>query len=793
MIDENVPTDDHSPMREMIARVLSKQSLFFLVLAFAPTSYYEFNKGEAQNRRLLPINLPILEPRVARTSYKEIGNLVWWMGRGRLGIMNRINDYLTKNLEDLNSVGKKELADSNKVLGTIGGTRIIENMELIYSIGEFSIFRKSLFNMFPTEKGQELNLNSGVKAIESCNLVERTREELIQIIEKVLQELQIEDYVQIAYYIFMVFDGLSDGENHFPVFVDQTTIKEIIGISEEIFLDFEGEQSVPNKSFRELKNKVSMFSVKLYNEMIGREVHNAYIIHPGLVHSLFPFPTSSPNLNPDVKIEEQREALGAESYLGKAEVDDVEVVFFLNNTKMSEFFERKIVGYLNESSTLLSINLGNKGDSNLSTLPTWLHEQGRLQISNPTESLSDFLISFFYWVKTNVPSTLPVNDVLDLIRSKSISTDKDILRKLQNYSTKTLEFIKSEKPIPTVRKFSLNDKTDFEKIRTGRVGFSSEIVGFAFAAKYDDILFFNSIKDILSKSLRIKNSLSEKNTGVTTAVETMVVGRKTPSLGSSLKRIAEAFDKQSIENLRPIAEVLTPHDFISIPADKDLEVVFNGIFLYLQEWKDNTDSDSELNGKMSIFKTIIKRIATMESDISDFGKKTHGYLQLIFPLSNDRASLEEIETTLSKYRPKLTPYSKFLFSKYLEKICETLEFILSGYEKNKIQILETLNNTLIRFNEALQQIQDFDRSTFTLLEVKSDQLNSEYLQRFKEACRSIPQSGNMHLDSQPEYGNFLDEVDDILMELDKLKEFDESVIKVIEIAIETNKHLNKLR
>ena len=41
LLDETVKTDDHSPMREVIARVNKGESGFYLILAFAPVSFYD--------------------------------------------------------------------------------------------------------------------------------------------------------------------------------------------------------------------------------------------------------------------------------------------------------------------------------------------------------------------------------------------------------------------------------------------------------------------------------------------------------------------------------------------------------------------------------------------------------------------------------------------------------------------------------------------------------------------------------------------------------------------------------
>ena len=793
LLDEKIRSDDHSPMRETIARVLKGTSRFFLILAFAPTSYYEFNKGEAQSRRLLPITLPILEARNSRRVYGRLGNLSWWMARGRFGIINRVIDYLTNNIENADSITKKEIMELNKSLGTIGGSRIFENIELLSSIEDFHFFRRFLINVFPLREGNELMVRGGGKLITRCNIINMNKDEFIQSIENVLRELGTQNQVQVADYIGLVFDGLREDESHFPMFLDQNTIEEIIDIAEEIILDFEGEQAVPYEGLRQVKGDIATFTVKLYSETRSKETEKAYVLDPSFIHSLFPFPTSSPNLNPDIKIEMQRETLGDHTYLGKTRVGDVEVVFFLNSIKMNEFLERRIGDYLNESKSLMALILENKTTAKLSEVPAWLREQGRLKVTHTTESLSDFLTSLFYWIKQKKDRELPLEGVLETLKTGDLTSEKNVLRRLQNYTNKTYEFIKSELPISSPKKFELRDKTDFDQVKTGRIGFSSEIMGFAFASKDDDLQLFNSLKEQLGKSNFIRSVLTEKKTGIATAIETMVVKRKVVSLGAILKRVSESFDGQSIESLRLLAHHVTQEQFASIPSDRDLEVIFNGLFLYLNKWDDNSDAEAQLAKAKKSLTEIIDRIGSLETDISDFHTKSNNTLELIFALSADKNLLLEISSALSKYRNKVSPYSKFLFSMFIEKICETIEPSMSGYEKRKAEFVMGTATTIDRFNEAIKSVEDFDSNTFEMIGISKGNVTSEYIEKFKEACKQISVTGKVDLSSQIDFGGFIEEVEMLSEELAQLYEVDEKIRKMKVIAGETNEMLNKFR
>jgi hypothetical protein len=82
------------PLREVVERVESGNSSFYLIGGFGYASVHEL--GEAEYRRVNPITLPIIKPQsVIDVLDEEIStdrrNFVWWMSRGRPGWLEIAN------------------------------------------------------------------------------------------------------------------------------------------------------------------------------------------------------------------------------------------------------------------------------------------------------------------------------------------------------------------------------------------------------------------------------------------------------------------------------------------------------------------------------------------------------------------------------------------------------------------------------------------------------------------------------------------------------------------------------
>ncbi|MCD6371534.1 MAG: ATP-binding protein, partial [Candidatus Aenigmarchaeota archaeon] len=507
LLDEMVETDDHSPMREVIARVNKGEAGFFLVLAFAPVSFYEFSKGEAQTRRYLPVLLPIVEAKVSREYFGEIGNLIWWMGRGRFGWMLRIKDILEANILDINKISKKELQDICRNIGPIGGVDALE-FEMIEKISDFNNFRDFIIHLEPKEKGGEIYAGS-LQVVKKCLIYNQGQ--ILEILESALRESKVSKVIDISYYLSIILDAISTSDGGIPLFIDPNDWKELLTMTEEVILEFEGEDKLPSEELKLLQDNILDFSfnVRKNAENTGRLIEG-FCISPSFLHTLFPFPTSSPNLIPSKKIEEQRENLADQTYLGREEDNGTSIFFFLNADKIRCFLTQEIKNYLNETKTLILVNLGSKEDINKTKIAQWLERQGRLKVINTPRILSDFIVSFFYWMRNEKGESLPIANFFEKLTESQLVSEKNKARKIAYYSSRISEYIRNELPRKFSPRFILRDKTGFEEFRAGRVGFVPEVIGFSFVESRNDWEVIYKFRNEFEHSQFIRKQSTDK-------------------------------------------------------------------------------------------------------------------------------------------------------------------------------------------------------------------------------------------------------------------------------------------
>jgi|GEM_PF-2761352 len=593
LLDGRVRTDDHSPMREIIARVNKGEAGFYLVLAFAPVSFYEFSKGEAQTGRFLPIILPIVEPKTFRAVFRGIGNLIWWMGRGRYRGISRTQDVFRANVSNINEISKKELLDVCRNIGAIGSVPALD-FESIEKIDDFNSFKDFLICLEPKEKGGEI-YSGTIKVVKKCRIYDNKKHNISDILEKSLKSSKVSKVTDISYYLLIILDALSTSDGKLPLFIESDDWKELFNMVEEIILEFEGEDRLPSEDLRKLQDNVSDFSYNVRKEAESvASLEEGYCITPGFLHTLFPFPISSPNLT-NKKIEQQRENLGDQTYLAREECNGISIFFFLNEDKIRKYLVQESESFLKETKRLVTVNLGEEKGIDIPKLARWLQKEGRLKVITPTRILSDFLVSFFYWIKNERSESLPITRLFEKLTKNQLISEKEKARKIAYYDSRVKEYLDNELPKFYPARYTLSDTGGFDDFKTGRIGFVPEVIGFAFVdGKNDWEALYKFRKEFESTQFVLKAS-SDKKTGVPTALEKLVIeDKKTKaiSMGAVLGRVKDSFDKH-LPNLIEVVDETNKDMFVTIPADDDSKLIFEGIFLYLKEWKDPSKAEEK--------------------------------------------------------------------------------------------------------------------------------------------------------------------------------------------------------
>lgn len=795
LLDGRVRTDDHSPMRDVIARVNNGEAGFYLVLAFAPVSFYEFSKGEAQTGRFLPIILPIIEPKTFREFFEEIGNLIWWMGKGRYRGVSRTQDIFKANVSNIDKISKKELLDVCRNIGSIGGVPALE-FESIEKIDVFEDFRDFLIHLGPKENGGEIHSGT-IKIIKKCRFYKDEKHNLNDILEKSLSGSGVSKVTDISYYLLVILDALSTSDGKMPLFTDSDDWKELLNIVEDIILEFEGEDRLPSEDLRKLQDNVSDFSYNIRRNVENTsELKEGYCITPGFLRILFPFPISSPNLIPDKKIEEQRENLGDQTYLGREELNSIFVFFFLNEDKIREYLVQESKSFLKETKALVAVNLGRGKVNNIPKFARWLRNQGRLEIITPTGILSDFLVSFFYWVRDEKKESLPITSLLEKLEENRSIPQKDKARKIAYYDSRIREYLNSELPKIPPPKYTLIDKTGFDDFMTGRVGFASELIGFAFVDSKHDMDALHEFRYAFESSEFIKKESSKGGgTGVPTALERgrpVMIDKKTKGIikGAVLRKINDSFSKH-LSDLTEVVNETSRDEFVAIPADDDSKRIFEGIYLYLRDWKDHSKAGEKFRDIKSKWDTIAGRIDKLSGEMEEFQKLTDRNIFLTHSMEVDKSKIEEIQKILDEYLTKISPYTKFLFSTFIEKTIEVLEPKLNEIEKKFREFKHSVEDQIKKYKSEIEDIKDFEKDIFEWINKNKDEVQKEFQQKFEEVCTNFTKGGKIDLENVLDVYSFIESVEETVDELQVLKEINESIKQCKTKAHEINKKLGE--
>ncbi len=791
LLDERIETDDHSPMRDVIARVNNGEAGFYLVLAFAPVSFYEFSKGEAQTGRFFPCLLPIIEPKTFRLMFGQVGNLIWWMGRGRYRGVARTQDILKTNVANINEISKKELLDVCLNTGSIGGVPVLE-FESIDKISDFTSFRDFLVQLEPKENRSEI-YSGNIKIVKKCRLYKGKKEDLNEILEKSLRSSEVSRLTDINYYLSVILDGLSSSDGKVPLFIDSDDWGELLNIVEDIMLEFEGEDRLPSADLRRLQDNISEFSYNIRrNADPTNELREAYCIAPTLLHTLCPFPISSPNLT-NKKIEELRESLGDQTYLAKEEYDGLSVFFFLNESKIRDYLMLEGKNFLKETKLLVAVNLGKEEKSAMPKLAQWLRKEGRFRIITLSRILSDFLVSFLYWVRHDKGYTLPIVRLFNTLTDAQVIAEKDRARKIGYYNTRVREYLDSELPKLPRLKYVLHDKGGLDEFKAGRVGFVAEVMGFSFVASKNDSDAAFKFRSDFEKTEFIRKQSTDRKTGVPSAVEKLVVAdKKTKGVtyGAVLKRISTSFSKH-LPDLTEIVNETSKDEFVSIPADPDSERPFEGIFLFLKDWKDPSIAEERFRMARSDWHGVKSRIDGLSKKVREFEELAHGNIPLTHSLEADSPIISSIERTLERYHSKLSPYTKFLLSSFIEKTVEVVEPKLGIIEKRFVELQDSLSDTIVNYKVAFENIKGFGKDTFIWINDSRAEIRKRFQQEFKEACQDFTKSGKIDLENIPDTDSFIENLEEIRKEIQTLVQINESINQCKAMAREVNEKLLK--
>ncbi len=255
-----------------------------------------------------------------------------------------------------------------------------------------------------------------------------------------------------------------------------------------------------------------------------------------------------------------------------------------------------------------------------------------------------------------------------------------------------------------------------------------------------------------------------------------------------LKRISDSFS----DYLPDLAEVVTEtskDEFVSIPVDSDSERIFKGIYLYLKEWRDPSKADEKFKETKSKWGQFKNRISELSKKMEEFEKLTDNCILLTHCLKEDEQIIANIEDILNSYQTRISPYTKFLISTFVEKLLEILEPKLNEIEKTFSNFKNSLEDKIKEYKAAIESIQDFEDDTFEWLNKSQEEIQNEITENFSNACHDFTKGGKIDLESIPDVEPFIEDLKRIIEELQTLDRINESIKQCKKLAQEINKKL----
>ncbi len=786
-----VLTDDKSPLRELTA-----QKKFMVIAAFAPTSFYEALCGEAEKGRWETFKIPLIYAGDLRKKNEKLGNFLWWVSKGRVGLAYKMLDLVKSNqLEKF-----RDFADfAEKEIGRIDDIQSID----IKFLASYSSILKFIKELYPQPLGEQ-KIELGLSKGKIVNL-----SDFLQITKKGLKQLKWED-IEIEYfldYLKIILDAVSQDDNFlFPVGnaddKDAERVLTLFKSAVDYAMEIEGIENENMKTLIEKidkwKNFAQFYWTTLFpevNKVIVKEIEY-FILSYDLIPQLCPLPISSPIIGTD-SIDDIKEKLLSNhpetDYIAKIELNIkdkgfIDYLFFINEEKLNTFLgTEELNEYIKPNRGLICVLLsGNKNNIDPSGVSNWLKSEKRFLIENTSELLSDFILSVIFTGVFYENDEDLFRNINDMLNDTEIS-NKSLHRRLSRWNGVLNEFIDhlTENITFNIHKYELNetDKKTIGDIITRQSNFFM-ILGLSFVGP-NDLKLFHKFRTIIDSDSTLKG-LSAGVTGLLTRSSVFKRGRKF-NLHSPLEKIKSSFNK-SIKSLQSLSNLVSNYDdFCEVTLDDISKTILKGIFYYFHP------------NKMKK-KKIINNLSSELNNIEDI-KKNRNNFSKILKNTIEKSLSEQSENSLKKIKNlienELTPgYLENLICSFVNSIIiEFNDVVLQKDQNHKTNWIEKCDY-IADFKEYLEDLQDINDNLFKFLKEEKSAIIDQFQEQFNSKLNeNIIDNFNNKFDwaSYPEWddfwGEFEEEIEKIETDIISLKNLEEPIKELIELGKKLNTKL----
>jgi len=160
-------------------------------------------------------------------------------------------------------------------------------------------------------------------------------------------------------------------------------------------------------------------------------------------------------------------------------------------------------------------------------------------------------------------------------------------------------------------------------------------------------------------------------------------------------------------------------------------------------------------------------------------------------LEADKTNIESIGKILSDYQTKISPYTKFLLSTFVDKTMEVVEPKLNEIDKKFKELQDSVRSEIDRYKNNLKDVEAFENYTFEWINKSKDEIRGEFQGIFKEVCQKFTKGGKIDLGGIPDVKAFIESVGEIADRLQTLGEINELTKECKTKAQEINEKLRE--
>lgn len=778
-----VRTDDRSPFGYWL-----EHTSYFPVAAFAPLSHYEALYGEAEKRRWDSISLPPITAKTLRLKDKDLGNFVWWVSRGRLGISYKAMDSVRrKKLTEF-----KEFEDLVGELGLIAGVPAIDLDGLVKLLKSFPL----VINLFPQSQVTLPGVIEG-ELINNAKFIELLKDSLRN---EGWAERSIEF---LAYYFNIVADALSQNDNILLPLDKYEEILALFKLSVDLTIEHETLEHLDVKYISEKVHEIekkfpTFFFTRLYPQLQKLSGGKGSVLSYQEVAKLFPMPITSPMFGGFDTIDKAKETLLSNvsyDYVAKDEIETtkglITFLSFPNEVKLRNYLDsQEIKDFLPPNKGLVCILLdGDPSKISVQEVAGWLEDVGRLKIDAPSKMLCNFLSYFLAWTFNEQISEGYIDNLRTTLHKQAEelwSKDKELSRKVSHYRSMLETFLGSFKDLLPLDKEKYSAKASQDGIRRygGRYKRFPDIVGLAFVRSKDERNLIYRFRKLLLDSDELKGLRS----GIGGLLEDASVTRTGLSL--VLENIHNDFDKElhlllALAHQREVQE----EDFASLSEQSDTKTVLRGIYRFARSDVSSSRVEEVKEEIGRILGKIEKLKLSRENIIQDIGVSVRESKS-----EKNQNQIKELKEIIigaeggSKYvKWLLVEFATAIIEDFKDQYLHPDQTILSKWERR--------TDIAKNFHVKKEVVSELKRDTLDWIGKKREEVNDELDAGYREALETLTRYNrevNWENVDVLEWSPFEEKVDNLVDQMGSLKELDSKFQEVLQLANSINERLREV-